>query len=229
MTTPTESSFDEYDDGDAAFSERTPDPSFPWPPAKGESILRAFSDTWTGAALRPGDFFRRMPEHGTVRTALLYYVPLGILVAGATLFWALVAGPTDADREVVLGEVPLAGPMNPLVEFLLSPLLLLASLFIAAGVVHLLLRMFGGANRSFGFTTRVFAYAYSPQALGIIPVVGTVVGFIWMVGVAIIGLRAGHGTSTGRAAAAVLIPVVIALFFLAIAAIVAVTGDLIVH
>jgi len=229
VSKPPEIDNSNYDDGDDASVQPPPEPAFPWPPAEGDSVVRAFADTWAGASLRPTSFFRRTPEHGTIRTALLYYLPLGILVSGATLFWTLLAGPAEGDREVVLGEIPLGGAMNPLVEFLLSPVLLLASLFIAAGVVHLLLRLFGGAHRRFGFTTRVFAYAYSPQALGVIPVVGTIAGFVWMVGVAIIGLREGHGTSTGRAAAAVLIPVVIALVFLGIAAIVAVTGDLLTH
>jgi hypothetical protein len=58
----------------------------------------------------------------------------------------------------------------------------------------------------------------------VVPVVGTVVGFVWMVIVAVIGLKEGHRTSMGRVLAAVLIPVVIALIFVAIAAFIATTG-----
>jgi hypothetical protein len=129
----------------------------------------------------------------------------------------------------VLGELDLGRAISPVLEFLFSPLILLLSLFLAAGVTHLLLRLFGGANRDYGFTTRVFAFAYSPQILGIVPVVGGVVGFVWMIVVAMIGLKEGHRTTMGRVAAAVLIPVTIALIALAIAAFVAATGRILLH
>ncbi|HSJ25908.1 MAG TPA: Yip1 family protein [Longimicrobiales bacterium] len=205
-----------------------PEPTrrFPWPPAQGESVVAAFGETWTGASLRPRSFFRAMPADGTIRTALLYYIPLGIAVAGADLFWTLTLGGLEPESEAVLGELPLGGGMNPLLEFLMAPVILLLSLFIAAGVTHALLKLFGGANRSFRFTTRVFAFAYSPQILAVVPVIGTVGGFIWMVGIAIIGLREGHRTSLGRVLAAVLIPVTLALIFVAIAAFIAATGDI---
>jgi hypothetical protein len=198
---------------------------FPWPPAEGESIPAAYARTWRGAALEPRGFFQALPAHGSIGAALLYYLPLGILVSGAGLLWSLLRGSVDPEREVSLGGMEL-GAMDPLLGFLLSPLLLLISLFVSAGVVHLLLRLFGGASRDYPFTTRVFAYAYSPQLLGVVPIVGTAVGFIWMVIVAIIGLREGHHTSTGRVLAAVLIPVLIGLFFVAVATFIARTGEL---
>jgi hypothetical protein len=212
------------------YEERGPDePAFPWPPSEGESVIGAFADTWKGAALTPTRFFSAMPEHGTLGSALLYYLPLGIAVAGASLFWTVTLTGTGPEREAVLGEMPLGGAMNPLLEFALSPVILLLSLFIAAGVTHGMLKLFGGANRSFSFTTRVFAFAYSPQIFALVPFVGTVVGFVWMVGVAVLGLRAGHRTSLGRVLAAVLIPVTVALIFMAIAAFIATTGRLLSH
>jgi hypothetical protein len=215
---------------DIAWSDdRAAADSFPWPPPEGESIITAFVETWKGASLTPSRFFGAMPATGSVRTALLYYLPLGIVVSGANLLWALTIWGTDADRETVLGEMPLGGAMNPLLEFLLSPVILLLSLFIAAAVTHGLLKLLGGANRSLGFTTRIFAYAYSPQVLAIVPVVGTVMGFVWMVVVAIVGLRVGHRASLGRVLAAVLIPVATALIFMAVAAFIATTGRVLTH
>jgi hypothetical protein len=205
----------------------TPDPIFPWPPAEGDAVARAFAATWTGASLRPRSFFAAMPDRASLGPALLYYVPLGIFIAGADLFWSTVRG-GGPEQDVVLDRTDvLAGLDNPLVSFLLSPVILLLSLFVAAAVTHLLLRLFGGASRDFTFTARVYAFSYSPQAVGIVPVIGSVIGFIWMVGVAIIGLREGHRTTTARAAAAVLIPVAIALVFMAIAAFIALTGSLV--
>jgi hypothetical protein len=202
---------------------------FPWPPPEGESIVSAFGRTWQGASLQPRRFFHAMPEHGSIRSALLYYIPIGIAVAGANLFWTQLRGGIDAEQDAVLGEMPLGGAMNPLLEFFFAPVILVVSLLLSAAITHGLLKLFGGPNRGFRFTTRIFAFAYSPQILGVIPVAGTVIGFVWMVGVAVIGLREGHGTTTARAAAAVLIPVAVALIFVALAAFLATTGRILLN
>jgi hypothetical protein len=216
--------------GEQAWYETVPpaEPGFPWPPAEGEPVIGAFGRTWKGSALEPRRFFRAVPEDGSIGAALLYYLPIGVAVAGANLFWTLMGWTAAAEREAVMGEAGVTG-LTPLTEFLLSPLLLVLSLFVSAAIVHLLLRMFGGASRGIGFTTRIFAYSYSPMIVGIVPVIGSVAGFAWMVVVGIIGVREGHRTSTARAAAAVLIPVVIALFFMAIAVFIQLTGGLLDH
>ncbi|CAN5692962.1 hypothetical protein BH23GEM9_BH23GEM9_21180 [soil metagenome] len=198
---------------------------FPWPPPPGEPAINALGRTWRGASLEPRTFYRALPAAASLGPALLYYLILGIAVSGAQLFWSVTLRSAEPERDAVLGGMG-AGALSPVIQFLLSPLLLLLSLFLAAGVVHLLLRLFGGASRDFGFTTRVFAYAYSPQILGIVPFIGAVIGFIWMLAVAIIGLREGHETSTGKVLAAVLIPLSIGLFFVAVAMFIAAAGDL---
>lgn len=207
-------------------NEQAAPSGFPWPPAEGEPVLSAFARTWRGASLDPRRFFAELPEEGSLGAALLYYLPLGIAVAGAQLFRRVLRGPPEEGETGLLGIEPAAG-MAPLLEFLLAPLLLLVSLFLAAGVTHLLLRVLGGANRDFVFTTRVFTYSYSPQVLAVIPIAGQVIGFVWMVWVAVIGVREGHRTTTGRAAAAVLVPVVITLTFAALAAFIAAMNSLV--
>lgn len=170
-----------------------------------------------------------MPADGSTGHALLYYLPIGIVVAGANLFWTFAGGGAGQEEEAVLGELPMAGAISPLLEFLFSPVMLLISIFLAAGVTHLLLRLVGGANRDYGFTTRVFAFAYSPQLLGVLPGPGAIIGFIWMVAVAVIGLKEGHHTTLFRAAVAVLIPVAIGVAMIAVAAFVARTGSILLN
>lgn len=191
-----------------------PHATFPWPPAEGESIIAAIARTWQGAALEPRGFFGSMPVEGSMGAALLFYVPIAIVQSGAALFWGLVLSSGDVEGEGAVAAI------SPLLQFLFSPLLALLGLVMAAGVVHLLLKLFGGANRDFAFTMRVFCYAYAPQLLSVIPWAGPFVGFVWMVVVAIIGLAAGHRTGTGRAAAAVLIPLTFLLAMLAVAALI---------
>lgn len=196
--------------------------AFPWPPGPDESVFDAWGRTWSGAALAPRRFFAALPRKRPITPAILYYLSIGILVAGAQLFWAMVLGPSGDEVASGIG----AEPWAPLMDFLLSPVLLLLSLFISAAVVHVLLKLFGGAGGDFSLTTRVFAYAYSPQILGVIPVAGTIAGFVWMVAVAVIGLKVAHGTTTGRAAAAILIPLGIGLTFMLLAELIVRAGGL---
>ena len=203
------------------------EPVFPWPPADGESIIAALGAKGRGAALEPRRFFAAMPEHAPLAPALIYYLVIGIAVEGVQLFWSSVLPQFTIERDSVLSAIETETAWNPVIEFLFSPLLLLLSLFIGAAIVHLLLRLFAGSTRDFGVTTRVFCYSYSPQVLAVVPVIGAIAGFIWMVIIAIVGLSAAHRTTTGRAAAAVLIPVAFAVAFIALATFLLAAGSLI--
>lgn len=204
-------------------SEAAAEP-FTWPPAAGAGIVAAWGRTWHGAALQPSRFFRAMPRDTAHGPAVLYYLSIGIPVAGAELFWRMT-GITGAMTGTA-GALGAPAAWSPLLDFLLSPLTLLLTLYVAAGVTHLMLLLFGGGGGGAGTTTRVFAYAYSPQLLGIVPVVGTIVGFVWMVIVGIVGLRAAHRTTLVRAAAAVLIPLAIGLIIATLALLLARSGEL---
>lgn len=188
--------------GDQA--ERTA-PTFPWPPPEDGPILAAFGEAWKGATFDPGRFFARTPREEGTGAAVIYYLAIGILVAGATLFWETTPFLTDS-----MAEDPFA-PLgydagHPLVRFLLAPAILLAALVVSAGVVHVLLLIFNGAGHGFGTTVRVFCYGYSPAIFGIVPILGVLVGSVWSVVVVIIGLREAHEAATWKAVLAVLIP-----------------------
>jgi hypothetical protein len=177
--------------------------AFPWPPPEDGPILTAFGETWKGASLEPTAFFSRLPRDGGTGAAVFYYLAVGMLVAGATLFWQSLGG--TGMQQGPLAELGL-GDDNPLLGFLFAPAYLLLGLLLAGGVIHVLLLVVGGATHGFGTTLRVLCYAYSPQILGVIPMVGAIVGTIWMLVVAIIGLRSAHETETWRPVLAVLLP-----------------------
>jgi hypothetical protein len=203
--------------------------TFPWPPGDSDTVVDAWARTWQGASLTPRSFFSLMPREGSLGAAVLYYLSIGIAVAGAQLFWSMAGGADDMPMATTVGATDAIAPWSPLIEFLTAPVILLLSLFIAAGATHLLLKVLGGTQRgdgSYGTTARVFAYAYSPNILGIIPVIGVVAGFVWMVVVAIVGVREAHRTTTGRASAAVLVPLTIGLAFVALAELIVRLGGL---
>jgi hypothetical protein len=199
--------------------------SFPWPPQPGESALDAFAATWKEACFHPTSFYRRMPLDAPFKPVLLYYMIIGVMAAGLQLFWSTLfqflnlAGPA----ENLFGA---RSATSPLVDFLLSPIITFVALYLVTGVCHLVLTMARGANEGFEASSRVFAFSYSPVLFGIVPFVGNFVGFVWMVVLAIIGLRETHRTSTGRASAAVLVPVFLLFCLLVLAVLLAMAAGL---
>ncbi|MGC3998887.1 MAG: YIP1 family protein [Anaeromyxobacter sp.] len=85
----------------------------------------------------------------------------------------------------------------------------LVALFASAGVFHLCLMLFRGANRGFDATLTVVAYAFGLHLLMVVPFCGSTVALVWEVVVVIIGLGAAHRCGTGKAAGAVLTPLLL--------------------
>lgn len=201
---------DSWEYGEAADMEATP-PGFPWPPAEGESAAGAFGETWKSSTFDPGAFYARVPRAGGTGAAVLYYLVVGILVAGVSLFWsslALSSGVFATDS----GAAALGfGTVHPVVSFLLTPLFLLVMLGVSAAVTHMILSLFNGGRHGFGTTIRVFCYAYSPMLFGVIPWLGGLVGSIWMVVLVILGLKEAHETDGWKTAVAVLLPLALLL------------------
>ena len=81
-------------------------------------------------------------------------------------------------------------------------------LLIGSGVFFLLGKMFGGQGEYMGLL-RAFGHASAPQALGIIPILGSFIGSIWSIVCAVIAVREIHKLSTGLSVVVVLIPVVV--------------------
>jgi hypothetical protein len=187
---------------------------FSWPPASSENPLLAAAETWRWSVFQPASFFRAMPQAG-YRSALLFYLPVGILAGGLNLFWSNVMGLSSWFES--LGEGPSTSPASRLVDFLLSPLWLTALLFIAAALIHSSLKLLGGASRPFVTTTRVFAFSGGPSLFSIVPLIGPLAGGIWSMVLVVIGLREAHATTTLRALAALLLPIAIVFMLIVVA------------
>ncbi len=180
-----------------------PSTPFPWPPPENESVLEALVRTWKESVFEPKSFFARMPREFGFGWVIVYYLIIGVLSAGISLFWEMVLGPSVLERWVAQDGLQ---PSNPVVDFLLSPLWLMIALYVVAGIMHVCLLMVRGARHGFGATARVIAYCGGPQLFSIVPFVGPVVGAIWSLVITVIGFREAHETTTGRAIAALAIP-----------------------
>jgi hypothetical protein len=93
---------------------------------------------------------------------------------------------------------------------ILLPLLVIIGLFIGSAIVHLCLMIVGGANQPFETTFRVLAFSQgSTGPLQMIPICGGAISGVWALVCNCIGLARAHGTDTGRAVLAVLLPLIV--------------------
>jgi hypothetical protein len=169
--------------------------------------LARFVDTARGVLLEPAATFSNMRREGGLGPPLLYGI-IGVAVGSLTGLLLQMATPFGfpAGASDIRSPVPV---------FLLLPLLVvtipcigIVGLFLASGIYHVILLLLGGARYGFETTFRVVAYASgSTSPLGVIPFCGGIIGGVWGIVVTIIGLARAHETSTGKAAAAVLLPI----------------------
>jgi hypothetical protein len=186
--------------------------------------VQGFLDTAQEVAFRPREFFARLPRRGDYAGPLLFSL---ICVEVSAFFGGLLKlanVPWRYGQAWQQGAGSVAGWIAGLIA---APIGGALGLVVLAGVVHLLVRLVVGPdNAGFEATFRVAAYTGVTNLATWIPVVGPLVG-LYGIYLAIIGIREVHGTTTGKAAAVVLLPflVLFALLWLALlAALAAVFG-----
>jgi hypothetical protein len=192
--------------------------SFPWPPLRRGEGLEAFAWTIRRAALEPVRFFDAMPARAAHGPPLAFYVLVGTLAVGFTLFWSGFYRSLGVDPGSGTLRYLLWGARDPvgLADFILAPIILTVALFVAGAIFHASLRLLGGP-RGYRTTTHVFAYAAAPSVLAIAGGLGDLAGTVWSLVLMVAGLAAAHRTARWRAALAVALPVA-ALAVLAVAA-----------
>jgi hypothetical protein len=92
--------------------------------------------------------------------------------------------------------------------WILSGIYAIVGLAIGAGILFLISRLFKGQGAYISLF-RGLGYAYAPQALAVIPVVGAFVGGIWSLILAIRTVKETQRVSDGAAVAVVLIPAIV--------------------
>lgn len=162
--------------------------------------------------MRPHEGYGRMPTTPDLVRPLLYYIGIGWLAMAISQVYDLafksVFPSMWGDKLSELGFAG-GGVFGSVVLIVIAPLVLLVWLFIWTAIVHLFLMMLGGATAGFLTTCRVICYAGTTNLLSLVPVCGGLVGAIWGLVLEIIGLSVAHKTSYGKAALAVLLPLLL--------------------
>jgi hypothetical protein len=192
----------------------------PWERRHELGFANALIETTRQVLATPGDFFRAMPAEGGIGAPLLYGLIVSYIgLLAATLYNAVfnaVLGPSlagwGAGRPEFerLAAALRGGPGTILLNLILGPVVVVIVLFVGAGLIHLMLLLVGGARHPFETTFRVMGYLHATTILNLIPIVGGVIGILYWVVLAVIGLSAAHGTPEGKAALALFLQIVLA-------------------
>jgi hypothetical protein len=195
---------------DATMRERGPTPYrptgeaqyCPWEDMARVGFFQAFLTTLREVLFSPTRFYRRMPTNRGLSNPLIFALILGVLGGVLGLAWQQAFVPQ-------LEQFP--GTVTPyLVGITIAlPLIVLVVLFIGSAIVHLCLMVVGGNRRGFEATFRVIAYSWSTQIFALVPLIGSFIIPIYSLVIEIIGLRESHGISTGRAALAIFLPLIV--------------------
>jgi len=195
---------------------RAAGPGIAWDQRDRIGFVNALVETTRQVLTEPGTFFRAMPVTGGLGSPLLYGVVLGWAgLVAAALYQAIfrsVVGSSwaalGADRPelaALLGWVE--GWAGFVGQVVFGGVLVVIAVFVAAGILHLMLLLLGGARRGFEATFRVVSFAEATSLLFLVPFCGQLVGGIWCLVLYVLGLAAAHQIGHGKAAAAVLLPI----------------------
>ncbi len=206
----------------------TPIPPPPTPPQRSGPpweqpgpFLQRFVDTLRGVLLDPTNFFRTMRREGGIVQPFTFYLVCGAVVLAMSLFWNLAGfGMGSFGGRGDFGPAAGAGLLTGVIGLLIfGCIFLVIGTFIWAGILHVCLMLIGGQKYSFEATFRVVCYASGgPSLWSIVPMCGGIIGGIWSIVATIIGLAEVHETTTGKAAVAVLLPLIACCVFVAIVA-----------
>lgn len=176
----------------------------PW--ESGEGFIGAFLRTTRDVLFSPTTFFRKYAAGEGYLSPLIYGVITGLLGLGVSIFWAwlFVAKLFPFDRWMPHSY------SKALISFIIPlPFQLALSILIGSAITHLCLIIVGGNKSGFNTTFRVLSYSFSGYLFGMIPFIGIPIGGMYFLILTVLGIREGHGISTGRAILAVFLPTLV--------------------
>jgi len=174
----------------------------------GEGFIGAFLKTAREALFSPTRFFKKVATGEGYWTPLIYGIITGIIGRFADFFWVwLVVSPFLPPP--IRNFLAISYTVALIIIIFSMPLWVAFSILLWSGVTHLCLMIVRGSKKGFEGTFRAISYSYSARLFHIVPFIGSTIGFVYRIVLAIIGVREAHGITTGRALIAVLLPLIV--------------------
>ncbi|MCS7313144.1 MAG: YIP1 family protein [Acidobacteria bacterium] len=184
--------------------------AIPWE-APGVSPAQGWLESVKLLVTAATDFFRRMaPTTGNYLKPFLFALVCAYI--GALFGWIyntlfqVSLGALTGFRGTEMFSGFVGTGMGLIGILLFTPIGLVLGLLIGTLVFHLMLVLLKAATQPWEATFRVLAYAGVNNLAQVVPIIGGLIGALWWIYLAVVGLREAHRTTTGKAVLAILIP-----------------------
>lgn len=166
----------------------------PWESPEKEGHLAAFYQTVVRVMFAAPRFFAGLTPDSSQTRAMIFYLLVGILQICIERFWGGVLSSTLAptagnDPQLQKLLEMLAPQTNIFLAILMRAAIVTMEIFIAAGLYFLIFKLIAPQKASYALIFQVLAYSVAPALLCVVPVLGSVVGFVWSVACSLIGCR----------------------------------------
>jgi hypothetical protein len=190
----------------------------PWEKRSEIGLWQGIVQTSKAVLFSPDKFFGKLSPRNGMKEPLAFGLLLGSIGTMFGFFWQFLIMSGSLLSSGIAGLGQIAASLIFLAIIVISPLFVLISILFTSAILHGLLLLVRAGNSGFQGTFRVVSYAQAAQIFGVIPLIGGLIGSIWLLIVQMVGLREIHQTSYLRLFMALLIP--LALILLVIVAVV---------
>ena len=182
-------------------------------PVKPQKVNWEMRESWLDMAafwrisksilFRPSATFSALNYDSGMLSALVYLFIYGSLGQIIGRYWFTLLG----IHYGILQGSPLSNTLHFATTVLFTPPLFLAVVFVAAVLVHFVLRILLAAQRPFSATFQVMAYGSGAASIiNVIPFVGRIIMPFWALGLYFVGLCRAHQTSKAKVLFALFLP-----------------------
>lgn len=179
----------------------------PWENLSELGVWQGIYLTFKSVLFSPKKFFGPMARVKGIKEPFAFGLLVGSIGTMFYFFWQFLTMPSGISS--FINPLLERFPMNYLFISILiiSPLIVILSMFLYGGIIHLCLLIIRGGSSGFDGTFRVIAYSQVTCILNFIPFMGGIIGWFWNIIILIVGLRHIHETSYPRVIIAILISI----------------------
>ena len=170
-------------------------PANPWDAApEPDGWISAFYHTCMRVMFGAHNFFAHMRAESSQVRPLVFYLIISVIQViiervWSGIFLSLMAPSAASDPELekmlILLSPQLSLPMTILIKTGVS----VVQLYVLTALMHFTYGFITGKRPDFSLVFQVAAYAAAPALLCVVPLLGSIVGFIWMVACVLVGCR----------------------------------------
>ncbi|WP_027180972.1 YIP1 family protein [Desulfovibrio desulfuricans] len=170
-------------------------PANPWEAApEPDGWIPAFYHTCMRVMFGAHNFFAHMRAESSQVRPLVFYLIISVIQVVIERVWSGIflslmapsaASDPELEKMLILLSPQLSLPMTILIKTGVS----VVQLYVLTALMHFTYGFITGKKPEFSLVFQVAAYAAAPSLLCVVPLLGSIVGFIWMIACVLVGCR----------------------------------------